>query len=498
MTGNAAQDPTPRHRGARLYFAATTVVQVLALLRYVALARLLGPEQLGLAAILGLTASFFDLVTDTGADRFLIQTRDGEKASVQGLVQVATIARGITIAGLLVILAWPISRLYRAPELFGALAFLALPPLITGFSHLDMRRMQRRLDFRTEGWGLLISETLGLVATLAAAFVTHSFTAVVYGLIVRAVAVTVVTHARSERKYSVSFDRAYVPDLARFAAPLMLNGLLLFMGSESDRVIVGSMLDVKNLGLYSAVLLLIYFPSATLLRYLQAMYLPMVSSSRTLAERRDAANLLGGQSILLAMLMATGFLMTMPIVVPLLYGDRFAQSLLTFALIGVLQSSRFLILWPNTVAMGDGRSTVVLAANVVRLIGIPAGIVGVSLTGRLEGLVAGFVLGEWAAVASGLAMTRGLIGRSPGTAERLLAFLAASILVVGWAGALEAQAGQVEKVLTVASALLVWWILQREHVTFSQSFQLLRRLTARAAQPESATDRRIEGAFDPP
>ena len=37
------------------------------------MARLLGPEQIGLAALLILTSSFFESVSDNGSDRFLIQ-----------------------------------------------------------------------------------------------------------------------------------------------------------------------------------------------------------------------------------------------------------------------------------------------------------------------------------------------------------------------------------------------------------------------------------------
>jgi O-antigen/teichoic acid export membrane protein len=477
---------------------ATTVAQICALVRYVVLARVLGPEQLGLAATLMLTASFFELTTDTGADRFLIQARDGDKPSVQGLVQLVGVARGVLISALLAILAWPISRLYRAPELVGGLLALAIPPLIIGFGHLDVRRRQRELDFRAEASSLLVSETLSVVATVVAALLTRNFTAVVYGLLVRAIAGVAASHVLSQRRFIIGLDRTHMTELAKFSGPLMLNGLLLFMGSQSDRVIVGSMLSVKDLGLYSAVILLIYYPSSTLLRYLGAMYLPLVASGRAVAERQRAASLLGGQSIFLAMLMAIGFTFTMPMVVPLLYGDRYAQSLLTFAVIGVLQSSRFLIFWPNTVAMGDGRSAVVLAANVVRILGIPAGIFGAWFTGRLEGLVGGFALGEWAAVATGLAMTRGLNGRTPGAAGRLVTFIAASILLIAWAGALTTGAGQAEKVLTVASVLLAWWILQRERSTIEQSLQLLRQLTVRARKPEPAALHRIEEASDLP
>ena len=90
-------DMPPERRGARGYFAASAISQVCALLRYVLLARLLGPEQLGFAAALMLTGSFFDLISDTGGDRFLIQDKDGDQASAQSLVQHVLVVRGASI-----------------------------------------------------------------------------------------------------------------------------------------------------------------------------------------------------------------------------------------------------------------------------------------------------------------------------------------------------------------------------------------------------------------
>ncbi|MBS0489219.1 MAG: oligosaccharide flippase family protein, partial [Proteobacteria bacterium] len=63
--------------------------------RYTIMARLLGPEQLGLAALLILTSSFFESVSDNGSDRFMIQDPDGDKPEVQKLVQLVFVGRGV-------------------------------------------------------------------------------------------------------------------------------------------------------------------------------------------------------------------------------------------------------------------------------------------------------------------------------------------------------------------------------------------------------------------
>src|SRR5690242_2104402 len=75
----AAPLQRPKRRGANVYLAGAVIGQACALLRYTLLARLLGPRQLGLVATLILVSNFFELVSDTGSDRFLVQDPDGDE-----------------------------------------------------------------------------------------------------------------------------------------------------------------------------------------------------------------------------------------------------------------------------------------------------------------------------------------------------------------------------------------------------------------------------------
>jgi O-antigen/teichoic acid export membrane protein len=180
----APQAPGAR-KGGNLYFSATIIAMAAALLRYVALARFLGPQQLGLAATIVVTGAFFDLVSDTGSDRFLIQDAEGDSPRVQKLVQLVYVGRGLLIAASLVVLAIPIARFYKAPPLAHGLVIFALSPLIMGFIHLDNRRVQRAHDFRPAAIIMIAGEMTSVFGTVLAAYLTHTFTAILFGLIAR-------------------------------------------------------------------------------------------------------------------------------------------------------------------------------------------------------------------------------------------------------------------------------------------------------------------------
>jgi len=474
----------PGRRGGKLLLLGSSVAQISALLRYVVLARLLGPEQLGLAATIVITGSFFDLISETGSDRFLVQDRDGDSAEVQKLVQLVYVGRGLLICLSLAVFAVPISHFYEASKLAIGLAVLGLSPLILGFLHLDIRRQQRREDFRSEAVSLIAAESCSLVVTAAAAFLTRDFTAILYGLITRALVMTLVSHLRAERPYALGFSRVHAPRLTKFAAPLMLTGLMLFVGSQGDRVVVANLLGFRALGHYSAVLLLIYYPSAMILRYIHSISVPMMVAVRDDAGRQNSVgDRLGGQTFLLAAAMCVGFAVVAPFAVPLLYGARYSQGALIIGLIGILQTTRFLIVWPTTVALSVGRTRTVMLSNLIRLVAYPCAFLGVWWLGGLEGVVAGFVAGELFSIAAALVLANRDMNRPSFTGfGRFADFVMISLAVIlvdlagtrtstwSWGSALAALGIGIAVLIRVArreaeilevAFLLLWTTLRR-------------------------------------
>lgn len=454
----------PGRRGASLYLGASLYTQVIALLRYVTLARLLGPSELGLAATFVVTQAFFDLISDTGSDRFLIQDADGDSEAVQSLVQLVYVARGLLIALCLVVFAPLLAALYHAPQLTTGFMALAIVPALNGFMHMDLRRRQRRHDFRIEAVVMLSGDTVSLVAIVSAAILTRSHVAILWGLGCRAATTTLVSHLMAERRYRIGYDRGHGPRLARYAAPLVVTGVMLFVGGQGDRVFVANQLGVRELGLYSAVLLLIFYPAAVLLRFMHALFVPLIAGARDdPAERNRISDILGSQTVVLAAAMTVGFAIVAPFAVPVLYGARYTQSVLLIGLIGVLQSTRYLINWPTTVALSIGRSSAVMISNMVRMLAYPGAAVGLWISHSLEGLVGGFIIGEVLSIATAiLLLNRNLDRGVTAGFARYGRFLAVAVLVIAWDVCWGRTPILVLLGLAAASVALAVWTLASE------------------------------------
>lgn len=453
-----------RRRGAKAYFAASVVSQICALARYTILARFLGPEQLGLAATLILTIQFFQSISDSGSDRFLIQDRLGDEPSVQRLVQAVFVARGLFTASFLAFGAAPIAAWLGHRALAEGLIFLAIYPVIAGLTHLDMRRAQRASDFRPEARAQLAGEISGLIATGVAAYITRDFTAVIYGLVVRSIVVVASSHRSAERPYSIGFSQEHSDRLRRFAIPLLANGLLLFIGSQGDRVIVGQQLGFEALGLYTAVLLLIFYPTGALSRFMSGIHLPQIAAEAgNPAAAFIAIDRLGGQTIILGVAMCVGFVAIAPIAIPLLYGSGFRQPVLLIALIGILQTSRFIRLWPATAALAIGRSGIVLTNNLVRMLGLPIALVSAQLTDSVAGAIVGFIVGEVLAFFAAIALLNRALARPRATGlRRMSLYLATCTCILGWIFVVEAPTMLSIFSLAICSTTVAVWLLVSE------------------------------------
>jgi O-antigen/teichoic acid export membrane protein len=285
----------------------------------------------------------------------------------------------------------------------------------------------------------MVSEFAGLVGTGVAVILTRDFTAVIYGLVARALGVVVVSHIVAKRPYRPAWASEYGRGFAQFALPLAFNGALLFLGGQGDRLLVGGALGAAALGQYTAILLLISNPVSAVGRFLASTHLPQFAAARAdpptlLAEEER----LSGSMLLMGLLAMAGFAAVAPFVTPLLFGPRFAAGAELFALIGVFQSLRFLRTWPTTVALGAGASTIVMMNNIARMIAFPAALLGQLIVPGLHTIVGGFILGELAALLTAVL----LLGRvQPATLApgliRIGLFCLISAAVVIWAWAVE-------------------------------------------------------------
>jgi hypothetical protein len=165
------------------------------------------------------------------------------------------------------------------------------------------------------------------------------------------------------------------------------------------------------------------------------MQMPLIAQAVRTNSERPAIRSLAAQATTLANVQMVGFTLVAPLLVPAIFGPTFAQPWELITVIGTFQASRFIRVWPLTVALAAGRSKTVLLTNIVRLIAYPIALIGVTAWGDVKGLVLGLTIGET------LAMVVAVILSNRAVNDPWYAHFDQLAMFIGTAGGLVIMAG---------------------------------------------------------
>ncbi|WP_455373552.1 oligosaccharide flippase family protein [Limibacillus halophilus] len=397
------------------------VCELAALLRNLLLARLLGAEEMGKLMLLALALRLAEMVSDLSVERLMAQAADGGSFRLQRNLQTAALLRGLASAVLILLLALPLSATLAGGPAPSSFAWLCLIPLIRGGIHLDYRRFERNLRFRS---ALIVdggSAVIALAAVpLAAAAVGDHRALLPIGLLQAGTAL-LLSHLVARRRYRLAADTAELLRAWRFGAPLLVNGLLIFAVFQGDRLVVAYGYDWADVGRYAIALQLALLPTQVLARTAQSLLLPRFrraiaegsQAGRSLAEHPLAKHSLAerfAQSrrgfLLLGLLFLLGYGLLADPFLGLLYGSEFKVGAGLAWALALMAALRLLRTPLSLVAVSLGRTDLPLKANLWRAAALVPAVSVAALGLPLLFIPLSAVLGELAAALAGLRQAR--------------------------------------------------------------------------------------------
>lgn len=386
-------------------FGVQLTSEALSLVRSILLARLLGPAEMGVCAILALTLSLLDMLSDLGPDRLLIQAEDGDQPEFQKTAQSLQALRGLACACALLVFAIPVASLLGTPAAYGQLAAVGLITLLRGGLHLDVKRRQRTGNFRPQLTADLVSAIAAtLTVVLLAPWLRNAWLFVAAGTL-QSLVLVLMSHLTAERRYSWGYNRDVARRMLIFGWPLVLNGLLMFGAMQGDRLIVLGSASKADLGRYAVAIQFSLIPVLLLSRVASTLWLPLLARDQSQPVRFQArlnqlALLLGA----VALTFSLGFMSLGGPVLRLLYGPEFSVSTGLLGWLAVMQGVRLLRSLPSLAAMARADSLNPLAANVLRLAGLIAALAACLMGLELEAIAAAGAVGEFLALAGSIVL----------------------------------------------------------------------------------------------
>ena len=330
--------------------------------RTVILTRILSSFEFGFASALAASYSTFELITDISIHRFVFASPRGDYQDALAGAHGLSIVRGAAAATLAVAAAPALAYILSLSANWMSFAWLGLAIFIRSFEHLEVRVAERDYQYNSQFITNLVSDGTGLVVMIVTWLYVQDHVIYIAMLFAQNISYVLTSHYLAKSPYRANFRSVYFSKAARFAYPLVLSGFGLAAVSQGDRLLVGSVLDLPTLGVYSVMILVTTVPMGAIIRFSSTLVLAGLHNAGADQVRLQSRLLLYTRVMLIiGVCFAFGLLCFMDIVVPFVFGARFAVEPSAVALLALASFITIARAEPTTSALLINHRTHALA-----------------------------------------------------------------------------------------------------------------------------------------
>lgn len=323
-------------RGLTWTVANTWGEQLLNLVVFVVLARLLTPADFGLVALAAVFVAFAQLLVDQGLGDALIQRRELTRSHIDTAFWVAMATGGLlTLTGQ--VLAGPIAGLLEEPDLEPILRVLSLSFLLAALSSIQLALLRRELRFRSLALRAITAAIGGGAIGILLAALGYGAWALVGQQLgaatVSVLALWTVSPWRPGRHLSLVQFR----ELFSYGANVVGSDILTFFSRNTDNLLIGVVLGPVPLGLYAVGYRLLNVSQVMLVNVARMIAFPALARLQHDAERMRRAYFRVTRAAGLLILPGyVGLALVAPELTVVVFGERWHEA-------GLVASILFLI-----------------------------------------------------------------------------------------------------------------------------------------------------------
>lgn len=227
--------------------------QALRVVNSLILTRLLLPSAMGEMTLVTTLIVGITLLSDLGLGPNVIQSKRGDEPNFLNTAWTLQASRGLGLWFVAVLLAWPASRFYHDPQFLYVLPVLALSTILSGFFSTGLLTLERHMGVRRLFAVEFSTQIVALVVTIGYALYRPSVWALVIGNLVSTLYKLILSHR--ERivpgvRNAFCWHRESLHEIVRFGKWIVLGTAFFFFASQADRLILGRLISMSDLGLY--------------------------------------------------------------------------------------------------------------------------------------------------------------------------------------------------------------------------------------------------------
>lgn len=354
-------------RAGGILTAGSLAENSLRFIRNIILARLLAPEAFGLMATVLASVSVIEAFSEVGLRQSVIQNKKGAEDGFLNITWWISSMRGLILFTIGYLAAPYICDFYGKPEslLLIRTGFLAI--LFSGFLSPKVHVLEKEMRFRN--WVFLMqgSGVLGVLITIALAFILKNVWALVIGYVAESLIRLVLSFIFFPIHPRFNFNPTFLHQIVDFSKRMFGLPILMMIFLQADIFVIGKILSMAHLGIYSLARGLAEMPNTFLSKIIHPIVLPALSSMQDDRARVKASLLtLTKCSAVFGMPLVTFLAIFAEPILSILYGSQYGTAAIPFALLCVsnliLISSSFIM----NMYIAMGRPNIHRSASFIR------------------------------------------------------------------------------------------------------------------------------------
>lgn len=364
---------------------------LLLLVRNLIVARLISPENYGVAASFAIIVSMVEMLSYIGLTQLIIVDKDGDEPHFQAAMHGFQALRGMVSAAVLYMIAGPYAAFLGISHVAWAYELLALVPLISGFQHYDPHRLRRHMKFTPTILSNSVPALISVVSVWPLTLFFGDYRIMLYALLVQAFVMVILSHLTAERRYQLAIDFSLMKKASIFGWPILLNAMLMFPAFNGEKLIVGRELGMAQFAYFSLCFTLTLTPTLVMASSCQSLFLPQLTKVRENREQFQKLSITVMEvGLLITVLMVVGATLVGGPLAYLLTGPKYAsiESILSILVpMSVMQAIRVARSGSDLAALSVGQSTNSMAGTMVRVASIPISWWAVIKTGQVMPII---------------------------------------------------------------------------------------------------------------
>ncbi len=333
------------------------------------LARLLEPSVFGIVSVSTLMIAFFSIFANLGFSNSIIYKQE-EDRQVLSTIYLLNLSLGLLI-GIVVFFCWPlVVAYYKEPRLEQVIKLSSLYFIIVYFGQIYLFLLQKELRFKSVASIDITGTVVGSIITVGLAYNGYAELSLIIGQLAQQAIKSILQVVYGASLFSpvLKFDLSLIKDHLRFGLYNVGDGIVGFVQANSDNILVGGMLGVKQLGYYTLASQLAVFPISRLSPIVLQVAYPILARFKgdTNELKKSYLTILDLLSYVNLPLLA-GLFITADSVVPLFYGPGWEPTILLIRIFVFVSIFTFLSNPLFTLAFSKGKPKLLFFLNVITL-----------------------------------------------------------------------------------------------------------------------------------